>query len=73
MALILYIITANAGCLVGGNCEQGCALVNGVGQCFCLSGYQLDTDAINCLGMYSMPCKVFSDCISIKQTSMNVT
>ena len=46
-------ITANTDCTIGNGCTQGCAIIDGVEICYCLSGYQLSADAISCLGMYS--------------------
>ena len=33
------------------NCSQGCANISGEDICFCIPGYQLDTNNITCSGM----------------------
>lgn len=68
----LFIIAAAVDCSISNNCTQGCAVVDDVEMCYCFHGYQLDTDAISCLGTYSMSYKATINCISIKQMSMNV-
>lgn len=45
-----YVMTASVDCTIGNGCEESCAVIDGVEMCYCLSGYQLDTDAITCLG-----------------------
>ena len=51
-------IIGNTDCTIGNHCAQGCAIVNGIEMCYCLSGYQLSTDGISCLGIYENILKI---------------
>ena len=58
----MFTNVAGVACTIDNNCTEGCTVVDDVEICYCLSGYQLDTDDISCLGMCFMY-KTFTDLI----------
>ncbi len=40
-----------------GGCEQNCNNTVGSFNCFCDSGYSLDSNGVNCSGEYNIICK----------------
>ena len=42
-------------------CSQGCANISGSETCYCVPGYQLDMDNVNCSGLNNKPFSFFHD------------